>query len=157
MFDKFPTIVYDGRILTDISRRLSIHKYLKDNIAIFETHIINEGQKIEDIALKYYSDPKYHILIMIMNDIIDPFYDWVLSSKELLAYVDEKYVNDGGRFGVHHYELDGNVVDEFTVGAASVSNLNYEELVNEAKRKIKILRPEYTDLIKQELETILNE
>jgi len=157
MFDKFPQITYDGRVIQDISKRLAIHPIIKNNASIFETYIVNEGEKIEDVAVKFYNDPNLHFVIMIMNNIIDPFYDWVLSYNELLSYVDNKYATEGGRTGIHHYELNGKVVDSTTVGAVSITNLQYEENLNESRRKIKILRQEYIPIVRNELETILKQ
>jgi len=155
MFDRFPTIEYDGRMIVDISKRLAVHPLVKNNAAVFELYIVNEGERIEDVADYFYGDPKKHVFIMLMNDMIDPFYDWVMSYNELLKYVDGKYLNAGGRTGIHHYELGGMVVPSTTTGAISITNLQYEENVNESKRKIKILRKEYIPILEAEMETIL--
>ena len=53
----------------------------------------------------------------------------------------------------HHYE-DGNGNQVYEAGAliTSISNYTYEERLNEDKRRIKILKPDFISTIEQELE-----
>jgi len=42
----------------------------------------------------------------------------------------------------HHYEVGGNVVDRFVVGALPITNYEYEIEKNESNTRIKVIRPE---------------
>lgn len=56
----------------------------------------------------------------------------------------------------HHFEdSNGNQIDAATSGASSISNRTYEDKLNEAKRKINVLRPEYVSDIVEEFESVL--
>jgi len=155
LYQKFPKLKYDGRTLVDITKRIALLESVKTNAAAYDLYSVKEGEKIEDIAYDRYGDAYLDWIIILMNDIIDPFYDWPLSTTELREYVTLKY-GAGNEDQTHHWELSGRVVSSTTLGAAAVSNSTYEDKVNEAKRKIKILRPEHIDIIQREIETILN-
>ena len=50
----------------------------------------------------------------------------------------------------HHYEKDGFHVPRGTAGSSEVTNLQYEQGINDAKKKIKVIRPELiSDVAKQ--------
>jgi hypothetical protein len=98
---------------------------------------------------------------------IDPFYDWPFNETEMNIYIVDKYgaesIND-----IHHYEsaLDANtfalpvgeiVTDDYAYNKSSVSNSEYESILNENKRPIKLLKPEFLSDIKDERERILAE
>lgn len=49
---------------------------------------------------------------------------------------------------IHHYEnVDGKYVNKDTIGATPITNEEYEFFVNDAKSKIKIIRPTYIQAI----------
>jgi hypothetical protein len=153
LFDDFPLLDYSGYIIKDISRRLVIPESIKNNVAAFKTYIVKDGEKIEDVAFKAYGDPNLHWVIMLMNDIIDPFHDWAMTTEELRDYVNSNYTD--GEFGIHHWEKDGLVVNSNVPGAVSITNFEYESNLNEERRKIKLIRPEHIQTIITEEQTIL--
>ena len=51
-------------------------------------------------------------------------------------------------YGTHHYvDSKGFIVDEFNPDGTSVSNYDYEETLNESKRRIKIISPKYISVV----------
>lgn len=83
-----------------------------------------------------------------MNEILDPRFDFPLSQLNLVKYCQSKYTNI---YGIHHYiNSSGYIVNSTQVGATSVSNYDYEESLNESKRKIKILKPQYVEAVNRE-------
>ena len=142
MFLRTPTISYGGVDMVDITRRVAIHNDIKQYSTIFQEYVMQDGQNIEDIAYNFYGDAKYHFIILLMNDIIDPFYGVVLSSEEFDKHV--RYIYGSDKLtDVHHWEVDDEIVPEDTQGAKMVSNYTYAFEENEKKRRIKILKPEY--------------
>jgi len=150
-FQKFPIVSYNGKQVRDISRNVRIKEYLKKNISFFQPYRIKSGETPHLLAHDFYGDSNLHWIILLINNIVDPFYDWILSDKELSSYVDNKY-GIGQSTVVHHWEKDGVVVKSGTVNAISVTNLEYEERINEGKREIKIVRNEYIDKVVSEFE-----
>jgi hypothetical protein len=102
---------------------------------------------------------------MMMNDMIDPFYDWPLSETDLRKYIISVYGVEN-IYNTHHYlsEEDGNLYSlpagyevsaDYPYNKIEVNNYDYESDLNEAKRNIRLLKPEYIDQIKAERERIL--
>lgn len=152
-FSAFPKIDYNGYTITDISKRVNFIQRIKDNATLYQYHILQDGQRPEDIALQYYNDVKLFWIVCFVNDIVDPFYDWLLTEPQLFIYVSAKYGAENV-YTVHHYEaIDGSDlplgtwVDFGTPFSESITNLAYEISLNEAKRNIKILRPVYVQQV----------
>jgi hypothetical protein len=134
-----------AQLVTNIFIRAVISDSAKTNYALYDDYDILDGETPEILADKLYGSSLYHWIILMMNDIVDARYEWPLSYTNLLAYCNGKYTNING---IHHYEdSDGNTVLSTESGAVAVSNFEYEEIVNEAKRRIKVLRPEYVSSI----------
>jgi len=125
------SIKYSGYVLFDISRRFTINKTIKNNPMLYQEYIVQGDESAEDIAQDFYGDAKMYWLIYLINDIIDPFYGWLLSEQELNLFVEDKY-GTGNVNSIHH----GNI-----------SNIQYETAINDSKRKIRIIRPSHVDNI----------
>lgn len=145
LFANYPTIEINSTIVTDLTVRLDFVSRVKNNISLFQFYQLSDGERPEDVALFEYGDTRLYWLVLMLNDIVDPYYDWLLSEKDLYAYVVSKYGAENV-YGVHHYEatessdLDsGTWVDSDAVFSTPVSNWVYENELNEQKRAIKIL------------------
>ena len=155
-FSKFPKVSYMGKDVTDITVRLNFIQKIKDNVSLFQHYNIQNNEKPEDVAYKLYGDPALYWVILYINDIIDPYYDWLLSDKRLYEYVVNKYGVENVS-EIHHTETTaahdlgaGTIVNASEQFSIPVSNLTYEDTLNESKRKIKILRREYLQQVLSE-------
>lgn len=153
-FSGFPKITYDGQLIRNITIRLDFIRKIKDNISIFQFVQIQSGERPEDIADKYYNDPNLYWIVLYMNDVIDPYFDWLLTDDQLFKHANTKYINI---YATHHYETTsgsdlgaGIIVDQFAPFSIPVTNLEYEQSINETKRKIKILKQEYIQQVLSE-------
>jgi len=150
MYNKLAIINYQGYNVRDISKMLDVIPEAKSNAVAFDTYIVEDGETPETIAQDFYNDPYLNWLVLIVNDIVDPFYDWPLNQTELMSLVTRKY-GAGNEQSVHHYELNNIVVPSTTTNAFPVSNYMHEENINEEKRKIKILKEEWLEQVKIDL------
>lgn len=156
-FGFFPLTYYtlDNRnsvqVVTNILIRNIINRAVQENYSAYDEYDIPDGETPEIVSDKIYGNPMYHWVILHFNDILDPRFGWPLSTNNLISYCNAKYNNPQG---VHHYEdSEGNVVDPNNPGAAvSVSNFQYEERLNEEKRRIKVIKPSYLQTIVEEFE-----
>ena len=78
-------------LVTNIMARASILQNLLSNPAIFYRYDIQDGDTPEIVASKYYGDPYRYWLVLFANQILDPQWQWPLSSKEFEAYMQDKY------------------------------------------------------------------
>lgn len=83
-------------LVTNIITRFAFEQSLKENTMAFYDYEIQEGDTPEIIAYKYYKNAERHWIVLLFNNIVDPQFDWPLTSNELLLYVDKKYANNGG-------------------------------------------------------------
>ena len=160
-FKHFPTIDYDltgnkqTKSIRDILIRVKIRDAVKNQKSIFSQYDIKEGQRPEDVAYDEYGDPGLHWIVLMMNEMIDPYYDWPMGLRDIERFVASKYTDVNA---VHHYEVaqssgDTNIkihVESTAVGAEAITNYEYEEAVNDAKKQIRLLDPTYVIQITKE-------
>lgn len=142
-FSFHPKITRNNRIVTDITIRSGFFTRNKDNPILYEFFQINDYDKPEDIAYKFYNDPTLYWVVLLANNMSNPFTDWPLNSTDFDAYVEKKYDDPEG---VHHYENDlGEWINSpvGTPSAKTISNRAYEFKINENKRKIKLIRKDF--------------
>ena len=170
-FSKFPKILYDlkqdgtSKVVTDIFRRIKVREKIKDNISLLDKYDVGEGETPETVAFKIYGDSNYFWIICLMNNVVNRFYDWPLDEFVFQQYVTDKYSNPDG---IHHYEITQSSgkqtgegpadyshkleVNSDTVGAESVSNIEYERRLQDQKRQIKILPKSYISVFENEFD-----
>lgn len=108
-FDTLPKIVKtdanrNSVILTDLMARCSIiPKILKSPMVYYE-YDIQDGDTPEIVAYKYYGNSYRYWIVLFANQIIDPQWDWPLSSNNFDAYIENKYPSFNPFATVHHYE-----------------------------------------------------
>jgi hypothetical protein len=157
-FSNFPSIYYtfdnvSATLTKNFMARVAVSDALKSNVTLYSPYTIIDGETPEIVADKVYGDPQLHWVILLTNEIIDPRYDWCLSQLNLDAMCEAKYTN---MYATHHYETtDGYVVDASYPGAVSISNYQYEDRINEAKRTIKILNPNLVSEFVKEFTTAM--
>ena len=169
-FKQFPLLEYNlsgvngnSQEVTDIFRRVKVRSKIADNVTLFDKFDVHEGEKPEDVAYKAYGDADYFWVICLINNVVNRYYDWPLDEYNFQRYVADKYANPDG---IHHYEItqssgkqtgDGPAdyshkleVNSDTVGAESVSNIEYERREQDKKRQIRILLPQYLNAFEEE-------
>lgn len=153
-------------IATNIFKRFRPVPSVLTNISIYYTYDIIDGDKPEIVSQKFYESVDYDWVILMFNEMLDPYFSWPLSSREMETFLEKKY----GSFRnatqtIHHYEWiiqprtvldDGTIIDERTL---VVDKTNYDALsaterkkvycydyelnLNESKRTIKVPNERY--------------
>lgn len=160
-FKNFDQVFYDFdvngkrelKVVTDITHNARFRAEILKNVTVYDEYDIMDGETPEIIAEKIYGNPQYHWIIMLANDKYDYVNDFPLSTNLLEAHIDTVYgVN---KYAAHHYvDYNGYIVDSSQPGAVPVSNYQYEEQLNESKRRIKIISPEIINLILKNFEEL---
>ena len=146
-----------AQVVQDILRRVKFSDELKSNNAFFDQYDIKDGETPEMVALRFYRDPQYHWVVLLANDIVDPRFDWPMTQTNLVEYCKTKY-GDSSLYSTHHYvNAAGYEVNSNDPEAASVSNFQYEDEINESKRRIKILKGEVVSEVVSNFETLINQ
>jgi len=148
-----PKISYktgDKTILTkDIFRRVGLDRKKNNKLAV-NSYYIKDGETPDMLANNFYGSSKYHWILLIVNDIVSVNEEWPKNEELLFTYTESKY-GVGNASLDHHYRLTSDIsiiVDHdaaaITAGTIeAVSNLDYELQLNEEKRQIFVLKPEF--------------
>lgn len=182
-FEPFPTVNYDVKknnkleVLTNVTVRFKIQEILNNRTVVAYDYNVKDGERPDVIAFKYYGDQTLDWIILLINGIIDPHFDWPLDTASLQRFIRQKYGTiSAAKIGVHHYEkiirsqsvrFDGTVIPEKKVivdldtyntlssdSRRIVTNYEYEIEENESKSQIKILDKKFIRSIVNEVETI---
>lgn len=149
-FEKFPALSYDldvpsgqrfanPRIVTDIFKRIAIKKNLQEVGSIFQAYTIKDEDTAEIIAHKLYGSAGLHWLVYLPNEIINPFFDWPLSERKLVRFLDKKFlgstffldplqVSDGFREGLSVTTPTGSATGTVTKVDTTLSSLVVEDI-----------------------------
>lgn len=205
-FNLFPKTLYtsnreDGDVVTNITSRFGFEQSYKDNSAVYYEYNIQESDTPEIIAHKMYGDSERHWIVLMMNDIVDPQFDWPLDQRTLIQFIGEKYTANAstGQTGLawaqqnnHSYykietrttnstgskletriQVDANTYANVAVTTTSVtlsdgntitvavtkepkSYFDYESDLNETKRSIKLIKPQFVNQLEEELKSVLS-
>ena len=132
-FNYFPKTQYNPygnsnnkKTITDITFRLKLRDLIKKNTYSYYTVDISDEDTLEILAHKYYGSSEYHWIVALINDIIDPQYDWPLNYAAFSNYINNKYGSrENAELQIHHYEKTINRKD-ITTGTVTQTVLEYE-------------------------------
>ena len=170
-FKQFPTIPYDSKgtgefkSVKNLLRRVGIRAKVKANTMLYDTYDVKNGETPESIAFKLYGNAELHWVIMMINNITDRYHDWPMTEAQFLQFLKDKYSNING---IHHYEISqtsGNTKKKIDIGtdntdypsATLITNYEYEQEQQDAKRKIRLLDPSYIGDFVEEFKSLISE
>ena len=81
--------------ITNICTRFSFEQSFKENTGSYYEYQIQEGETPEMIAHKLYGSSEQHWIVLMMNDIIDPYYDWPMNQNVFKSFLNTKYKTQG--------------------------------------------------------------
>ena len=144
---------------------------------LFNKYVIQEGERPDTVSAKVYGNSNYDWLVIVGAGIINQRDEWPLSSQELYEFSLNKYGND--LTAIKHYRTTevkdsngrlilpaGQVVDQnFTIAnpdnplstlnpVEGLTNYEYEYELNNEKRTINMIKPEYRLQIVTELASL---
>jgi hypothetical protein len=97
-FNYFPKTFYklnqnsnDVDAVTNITARFGFEQAFKNNSAVYYEYDVQDSDTPEIIANKFYGSPERHWAVLMINDIVDPQFDWPLDQRTIISYIDEKY------------------------------------------------------------------
>ena len=95
-FDTFPLVVAsdyknNAILLTNLMARVEIIPSLLRNPLLFYSYDLKESDRPDILAHKYYDDSNKYWMVLYANEIMDPLYDWPLTSQQFDAYLKNKY------------------------------------------------------------------
>ena len=183
-FSNYPRIAYDisgtNSVVPDytVAVNLLIRNKLKDavedDVTIFYPYIVPEGMRPDVLSYQYYGDTIYTWTIYLVNNIVDPYWEWPLSYKDFREYISTKYGSiPTAQSTIHHYEyiararaektgtsdpvpayrleIDYQTYTETAVDEREIIySYGYENDLNESKREIQMIDVAYIQTVQDE-------
>ena len=163
----------------NLFRRVKLRDDLKSNITFLRNYYVRDGFRPDQVADDLYGSPTYDWVVIHSGGIVNIRDEWPLTSKEIYDYSLNKYGNDLNQIKYYVttevkdssgkiYLPKGKVVDaNFTIPdptsptatlnpVGGVTNYEHEAKINEDKRNLTILRPEYLELFLSDMRRIMS-
>ena len=121
-FDTLPKVIYTqngvSSVYTNLLARVSVIPQLLKDPLIYYTYDIQEGDTPEIIAHKYYGDSYRYWIVLFANELLDPQWDWPLTSKMFEQYLADKYPSTNIYSEIEYYE---KVITQYDVNTQTTT------------------------------------
>lgn len=126
-FSKFPkylTSAADRKkiVITDFFRRVHLGSDFSKYSVFLLPYIVGDGETPEMVSNRFYNNPLYHWVVLLVNGIIDPRTEWVMTDVQMNELIYDKYDFDITVPDVTKYSVN-NVVTSSNGGAFLVKNV----------------------------------
>lgn len=90
-FSNFPTITYANVVVTDVTRRVTFPASILRQPTAFSPYTVEDGQRADLVSYMYYGQDDDDWMIMLANQVVDPYYGWYMSVDEFNRFIVSKY------------------------------------------------------------------
>ena len=172
--------VYDYQLVKNLFKRAVLRDDVFNDVTNFEKYSVEGDERPDKVAYDFYGDSGLDWIILTTNNIVHVRDEWPMSNRDFLTYLNEKYTSEE-LSNVHHYETreirdesntliqpagirvksDYSVtyVENDTVKTKSsikmLTFLEHETNLNDAKRNINILKPDYVEIFLRDIKEIM--
>jgi len=174
--------IEDRIIVKNIFKRSKLRTDIDQAITAFNYYYVEQGMRPDMVAKSLYDDSELDWVILTANNITNIRDQWPLEHNDLHEYMLGKYGSEANISGIHHYETR-KIVDEYnrvvipaglevdvnfsfkyknysnsivTVNPVSaITNYQYEVKLNDEKRRIKVLKPQFISLFLSDHKNIM--
>ena len=174
--------IEDRIVVKNIFKRSKLRSDIDQAITAFNYYYVEQGMRPDMVAKSLYDDSELDWVILSTNNITNIRNEWPLEHNDLHEYMLDKYGSEANINGIHHYETR-KIVDEYnrvvipaglevdvnfsfkyknysnsivTVNpVAAITNYQYEVKLNDEKRRIKVLKPQFVSLFLSDHKNIM--
>ena len=166
------------RLIKNMFRRGYLDPIIEKYITAFETFYITDNMRPDELANKVYGDPNLDWVVLMVNNIIDPYTQWPKNTTDLNNYIEETYENPDA---IHHWETNEVKLDDGTIfvqkgievtedyrvtlpdqtvlsktdSIYQVSIAEHETYLNEQKRLISLISPGLVETLVDKFEGVV--
>ena len=171
---------YDYQVVKNIFKRAVIRDDIFNEITAFTKYSVVGDERPDQVAYQFYNDSGLDWVILATNNIIHVRDEWPMGNQDFLTYLNGKYT-EAELANIHHYETkiirdssgtliqpEGkrvpagytvNFLDNGTLRSesslTSFTFFEHETNLNDEKRNINVLRPEYLTIFLEDFEEIM--
>ena len=172
--------VYDYQIVKNLFKRAVMRDDIFNDVTSFTKYSVVGDERPDQVANTFYNDSGLDWVILTTNNIVHVRDEWPMGSQDFLTYLNAKYTSEE-LSNIHHYETktirdsDGTLIQPkgLTVpenhsitfldnGAlrtesqlTSFTFLENETRLNDDKRNINILKPEFLGIFLENVADIM--
>lgn len=97
----------ESKKVVNILTSFLIRKMTYSKNVIFQNYVLEDHDSIESLSRKLYKNTLHYWTILVINEIINPFYEWFMSQSCLESFTEKKYKN-----GINEKLIDRNFKNE---------------------------------------------
>tara|TARA_R100000231_G_scaffold6189_1_gene9218 strand:+ start:83 stop:757 length:675 start_codon:yes stop_codon:yes gene_type:complete len=172
--------VYDYQIVKNIFKRAVLRDDIFDDVTTFTKYSVEGDERPDQVADKFYNDSGLDWVILTTNNIVHVRDEWPMGNQDFLTYLNAKYTAEE-LSNIHHYETkivrdtNGRLIqkkgltvpenhsisflDNGTLRTesqiTSFTFLENETKLNDDKRNINILKPEFLGIFLENVADIM--
>lgn len=168
-FSNHPIVELGGRKVRDFTRAARIFPIIREDDNICADYIVQEGETAQMLAQDFYGDPNLFWVLMNLNDVVHPWFDWPMAYNDLIRYTRSKYelASNADVYNTAYYGFDDTwyatnrlnealldnpqfaTIEEFQSadGVSPMSYIEFEGMLNDERRLIRVVRPEEIDRV----------
>lgn len=160
-FSETNKINYNGYNIIDITKRTNIIQELIKNKDFYFEYVLKSGDTPESVAYDFYSDTELYWILILVNEIYDPLYEWYMTYNEVVDYSKLKYGDPQYQqtqywlFNNVKYKIQPNITIDPNGLAVAISNLDVEIERNDNNQQIRVVYPEYINQIVREYKSLV--
>ena len=174
------TSAYDYNQVKNIFKRAVLREDVLNAYVQFDKYLVQGDDRPDNVASKVYGDSSLDWVVLTTNIIINVRDEWPMSQGDLQNYLTNKYTSAQLSY-IRHYETleivdsyqrliqpkgltveEGHSITFVDRGVSktesktkSVSYLEYEIDLNDAKREINVLQPRYVEIYLRDMTNIM--
>ena len=172
--------VYDYQIVKNLFKRAVMRDDIFNDVTSFTKYSVVGDERPDQVADKFYNDSGLDWVILTTNNIVHVRDEWPMGNQDFLTYLNAKYTSEE-LSNIHHYEtktirdsngtliqpkgltvpenhsitfLD-NGVSRTESQLTSFTFLENETRLNDDKRNINILKPEFLGIFLENIADIM--
>jgi hypothetical protein len=169
----------------NLFKKAKLREDIFQDIAFFEKYKITGNDRPDNVAFEVYDDSSLDWLVLTCNNILNIQSEWPLPQQQFDNYLLDKYGDyDTLYSGIHHYETveEKNsqgvtivpaglkVESDYSVSyydyfidsqitktnlVTPITNYEYEDKLEDAKRNIYLLKPRYLNIVFDDLDEMM--
>ena len=173
------------KTVKNLFKRAKLREDIFSDLTYFTKYQIVGDERPDNVAEKFYDDPTLDWVILLANNITNVQTEWPMTENSFNNFLIDKYGSQVGISSTHHYECTGvkdtlgvviapeglTIDKDFTVTyydsktsagivtasnlAETITNYDFESKLQDEKRNIYVLKPEYISVIFNDLEDIM--
>tara|TARA_B100001996_G_scaffold292031_1_gene232237 strand:+ start:13924 stop:16038 length:2115 start_codon:yes stop_codon:yes gene_type:complete len=100
---QFPWSEQQYQTAKNIFRRFKISDAALDSLVYYKQYTVTDADRPDLVSEKVYGDSQYDWVILLANNIINPYFDWPMPTPVLQDHINQKYDKP---FEIKHYETN---------------------------------------------------